>query len=95
VIYGAALVITGEGSLDEQTLSGKAPAEVAGRARTAGVPCLALAGVVTLDPARLTAAGITAAHALAEIEADVARCRAEPERLLGELAARVVPGLVG
>jgi glycerate kinase len=42
----ADLVITGEGSLDEQTLRGKAPAEVAARARAAGVPCLALAGVV-------------------------------------------------
>ena len=93
-IDGAALVITGEGSLAEQTLSGKAPAEVAARARTAGVPCLALAGVVTLDPARLTAAGFTAAYALTELESDVARCRAEPERLLAELAARVVPALV-
>jgi glycerate kinase len=94
VIAGAALVVTGEGALDEQTLSGKAPAEVAARARTAGVPCLALAGVVAVDPARLTAVGISAAHALTEIEPDVARCRAEPGRLLAELAARVVPGLV-
>jgi glycerate kinase len=37
----------------------------------------------------LTAAGFTAAHAFAEVEPDVARCLAEPERLLAELAARV------
>jgi glycerate kinase len=93
-IAGAALVITGEGALDEQTLSGKAPAEVAARARAAGVPCLALAGAVTLSPDRLTAAGFTAAHALTEVEPDVARCRAEPQRLLADLAARVVLPLV-
>ena len=45
---GAALVITGEGSLDGQTLRGKAPVEVARRAAAAGVPCLAVAGRVAL-----------------------------------------------
>ena len=58
------------------------------------MPCLALAGVVALSRDRLTAAGFTAAHALTEIEADVARCLAEPERLLAELAARVIPPMV-
>ena len=93
-IAGAALVVTGEGSLDEQTLPGKAPAEVAARAQEAGVPCLALAGVVALSRDALTAAGFTAAHALTEVEADVARCLAEPELLLADLAALVVPGVV-
>lgn len=92
---GAELVITGEGALDEQTLAGKAPAEVLARARAAGVPCLALAGVVNLDPARLRTAGFAAAHGLTEIEPDRARCLAEPERLLAELAARVLPRLIG
>jgi glycerate kinase len=93
-LAGADLVVTGEGALDEQTLSGKAPAEVAVRARDAGVPCLALAGVVALSRERLAAAGFTEAHALTEAEPDVARCRAEPERLLADLAARVVPAMV-
>jgi glycerate 2-kinase len=88
---GAVLVVTGEGSLDEQTLSGKAPAEVAARAHAAGVPCLALAGAVALSRERLTGSGFTAAHALTEIEAELSRCLAEPERLLADLAARVVP----
>jgi glycerate 2-kinase len=88
---GATLAITGEGALDEQTLRGKAPAEVAARARAAGVPCLALAGSVRLDPAQIAAAGFTAAHALTEVEPDVGRCLAEPERVLAELTARVLP----
>jgi glycerate kinase len=91
-LAGADLVITGEGSLDEQTLHGKAPAEVAARARAAGVPCLAVAGVVRLGRAQLTAAGFTAAHALTEVEPDLDRCRSEAEALLAELAARVVAG---
>src|SRR5699024_3766455 len=38
----AELVITGEGKLDEQTLQGKGPAEVARRARAAGLPVVAV-----------------------------------------------------
>lgn len=42
------LVITGEGSLDEQTLHGKAPFGVAVRARALGIPVIGLAGRVPL-----------------------------------------------
>ena len=88
---GAALAITGEGALDEQTLRGKGPAEVAARAQQAGVPCLGLAGVVRLSAEQLTAAGFVAAAALTDIEPDVARCLAEPAEILARLAADVVP----
>ena len=91
---GADLVVTGDGALDAQTLSGKAPAEVAARARSAGVPCLALAGAVRLRAAELRAAGFLAARSLTEEEPDLARCLAEPERVLAVLAARVVPALL-
>lgn len=51
--HGVDLVLTAEGRLDEPTLRyGKAPAEVARRARNAGVPCIALAGEVFLDRER-------------------------------------------
>lgn len=43
-IVGATLVITGEGSLDQQTLWGKAPAGVARLARAKGVPVIAVGG---------------------------------------------------
>ncbi|MCF6737706.1 glycerate kinase, partial [Blastococcus sp. KM273129] len=89
-LAGAALVVTGEGSLDEQTLRGKAPAEVVARAAAAGVPCLGLAGVVRLTPERLRAAGFVAGHGLTEVEPDLGRCVAEAPRVLAELAARVV-----
>ncbi|MCI9868396.1 glycerate kinase [Rhizobium skierniewicense] len=45
-IRHADLVITAEGSLDGQTPFGKVPAEVARRAKQAGVPVVALAGTI-------------------------------------------------
>jgi glycerate 2-kinase len=85
-LAGAALVVTGEGSLDEQTLHGKAPAGVAAAARAAGVPVVAVCGRSLLDRHRLAAAGIEAAHALTDLEPDVARCIADPAPLLRRLA---------
>jgi glycerate 2-kinase len=93
-LRGADLAVTGEGALDEQTLRGKAPAEVAARARAAGIPCLGLAGVLRLDAQRLASAGFAAAHGLTELEPDPDRCRAEAARLLADLAALVVPPLL-
>ncbi len=43
-------VIVGEGLLDLRTLAGKAPGELATRARQSGVPCFAVVGGRTLDP---------------------------------------------
>jgi glycerate kinase len=43
-LLAARAVITGEGTLDKQTLLGKAAGEVATRARQAGVPCHAVVG---------------------------------------------------
>jgi glycerate kinase len=43
-------VVVGEGRLDRTTLDGKAPGELATRARQAGVPCHAVAGTVAIDP---------------------------------------------
>ena len=45
----ARAVVTGEGRLDTQSLAGKAVAEVATRARQAGVPCHAIVGERRLD----------------------------------------------
>jgi glycerate kinase len=91
-VAGAALVVTGEGSLDEQTLRGKAPAGVAAAARTGGVPVVAVCGRSLLDPHRLAGTGITAVHALTDLEPDLARCVADPGPLLRALAARIAAG---
>jgi glycerate 2-kinase len=86
---GARLVICGEGSLDAQTLHGKAPAGVAAAARSAGIPVVAVAGRSLLSLAELEPAGILAAYALTDLEPDPARCMAEAGPLLERLAARV------
>ena len=83
---GAVLVVTGEGSLDAQTLRGKAPAGVAGAARAAGVPVVAVAGRCLLGAADLEAAGLRAAYALTDLEPDPRRCLAEAAPLLRRLS---------
>jgi glycerate kinase len=88
-VAAADLVITGEGSLDEQTLRGKAPAGVAAAARDRGVPVLAVAGRVCLPADQLAAAGIARAYALSDIEPDPARCMAAAGPLVEELAGRI------
>jgi glycerate kinase len=89
LLTGADLVVTGEGSLDTQTLHGKAPAGVAARARAAGVPVVAVAGRCLLDDATLRRAGFTAVHPLTALEPDLDRCVREAGPLLRQLAARV------
>jgi glycerate kinase len=88
---GARLVITGEGALDAQTLRGKAPLGVARAAagHSPAVPVVAVAGVCALSEARLRAAGIAAAYALADIEPDLARSMAEAGPLVERLAERI------
>jgi glycerate kinase len=86
---GAALVITGEGSLDEQSLRGKAPIGVVEAAAAAGVGSVAVAGRCLLDRRALADAGISAAYALSDLEPDPARSMADADRLLERLAVRV------
>ena len=88
---GARLVITGEGSLDEQTLRGKAPAGVAraAAAHEPPVPVVAVAGRSTLTADQLSASGIAAAYTLTEIEPDADRSMTEAGPLVERLAERI------
>jgi len=88
---GADLVITGEGSLDAQSLAGKTPVGVARAAARRGIGVIAVVGRSTLTEAELAAAGIAAVYALSDLEPDLERCRAEAARLLrrtGQMIAR-------
>lgn len=64
-LQSADLVFTGEGKLDAQTLHGKTPAGVARLAKQAGVPVVALAGMLGEGYEALYPAGLTAAFSLA------------------------------
>lgn len=95
----ADLVLTGEGSVDAQTLAGKVPVGVADAAGDAGVPVVVLAGRVDAAAAEaLLARGVAAvvpvssgpvpvAQALRDAETDVERTTATTMRLL-RLGAR-------
>ncbi len=63
-LAGADLVLTAEGRLDAQTHHGKAPAAVAARARTLGIPCVAVAGNLSPGSDTLPDSGIDAAFSL-------------------------------
>ncbi|MFI9748905.1 glycerate kinase [Streptomyces collinus] len=85
----ADLVITGEGSLDEQTLHGKAPAGVAAAARAADKDVVAVCGRLALPPQTLGHAGFRRAYPLTDAEPDVAKCIAEAGPILERVAERI------
>ncbi|MCM3631323.1 glycerate kinase [Paenibacillus glycanilyticus] len=63
-LAGTELVITGEGRIDHQTASGKAPMGVAQLAKRHGVPVIALAGSVGSGIDVLYAEGIHSVHSI-------------------------------
>lgn len=83
-LAAADLVITGEGTLDEQTLAGKAPAGVAAAARRAGVPVIAVCGRTELTAPLL----FDAVYALTDL-APIEDCMTRPGPLLEQLGARI------
>ncbi|MET3175364.1 UNVERIFIED_ORG: glycerate kinase [Arthrobacter sp. UYCu721] len=88
-LAGADLVITGEGSLDEQSLLGKTPMGVARAAARAGIPVIAVCGRSTLSPEQLAEAGFKAVHALTDFESNVEKCMAEAGPLLEQLGKHI------
>lgn len=87
-LAGADLVVTGEGSLDEQTLNGKAPAGVAAGGRRAGVPVVGVAGRCLLDDVRLRDAGFDAVYSLLA-EAPAHEALESPGPLLHRIGGRI------
>lgn len=88
-LAGADLVITGEGSLDEQSLLGKTPMGVARAAARSGIPVIAVCGRSTLSPEQLSESGFESVHALTELESNVEKCIAEAGPLLEELGKQI------
>lgn len=88
-LANAQLVIAGEGSLDLQSLLGKAPIAVAKAAVAAGVPVIAVAGRVTLSRKQLRGIGIRHAYALTDHEPDVQRCHDDAADLLRRIGAQI------
>jgi glycerate 2-kinase len=63
----ADLVITGEGSMDSQSLTGKAPIALADAARERGIPVIVVAGRILVTPEDLAGHGVVAAAQLLDV----------------------------
>jgi glycerate kinase len=83
------LVITGEGSFDEQSLHGKVAVGVANAARDRGVPCVVLAGRISAARRPAMAAGVTEMHALVDHFGDLDKAMERPAEGLRTLGARL------
>lgn len=90
------LVITGEGSFDDQSLRGKVVAGVAAAARERGVPCLVVAGRVAVEAARSAAVGVTAAYSLVDhFHGDTDAALSRPAEGLRAVAAELASDASG
>ena len=83
---GSDLVFTGEGKVDDQTASGKAPLAVAAVAAQFGIPVVVLAGAVGAGTQALLQIGITALFSLCDGPMTVADAMADGRRLLTQAA---------
>lgn len=84
-MQGVSWVVVGEGSLDQQTLHGKAPVGVAARARKAGARVVAVCGRSTVGREDLEQVGIEAVYPLTDEEPDPEACMANAAVLLERL----------
>ncbi|MEE6286703.1 glycerate kinase [Georgenia sp. MJ173] len=84
----ADVVLTGEGSLDSQSLDGKVVDAVRSLARP-GAAVVVIAGRVELDAADVRAAGLTAALSIARGPADLAELRGDAAWLIEDATAQV------
>ncbi|MDQ6642228.1 MAG: glycerate kinase [Actinomycetota bacterium] len=87
-IRGSDLVVTGEGTFDVSSRSGKVPYGVAQLAVPALVPCIALAGDVLVGSREMRMLGIESAYSLVELVGREAAF-GEPAGSLATLAERV------
>lgn len=85
----AALVITGEGQLDSQTLHGKGPLGIAQRARACGVPTLALVGSLNTEDEGLHEAGFQAVLPIMDKPMPLETALERAEELLERAALRL------
>lgn len=88
-IGSADLVIVGEGSLDQQSLRGKAPVGVSNAARAAGVEAIAVCGVNRLDEPQWREAGLAAVYSLDTLEPDPSRSIERAGPLVRSLARTI------
>jgi len=88
-IWGADLVVTGEGTYDWQSLRDKVAAGVAQVALESGVPSILIAGQVSVGRREAMVAGLSGTYAVADRPRQVAAALADPAGTLSARASRV------
>ena len=83
----ADLVVVGEGSLDSQSLNGKAPIVAATLAQAEGARVVAVVARNGLTSAQLRSAPIDRVYAMTDVEPDVQTCISQPQQILSLLAS--------
>ena len=94
-LAGADFVITGEGSLDEQSLGGKTPVGVARAAATLGVPAIAVCGRTTLAEPAWRAAGFAQCFATLDRAPDAASSSRDAARYLSDIGRDIALAATG
>jgi len=89
-VTDADLVITGEGSIDYQTLYGKAPMGVAGIAQKQGIPVVAMAGRIKGDVSPLYKRGLAAIVSICPGPMTAEQAMESAHTLLADTAERVM-----
>ncbi|MFI5084892.1 MAG: glycerate kinase [Actinomycetales bacterium] len=92
-LAGADLVITGEGSLDAQSLAGKAPIGVAEAAAALGIPVVMVAGRIEVSARQLSDRGVVAAASAVEVARSVEAALAEPARYVTMATSEALNGI--
>ena len=88
-LRSADLVVTGEGSINGQTVYGKVPMGVATRAAEAGIPVIAVAGHLGEGYENLLQHGVTAIHAIAPPRHPTRRIHRNAEKYLADTAEMI------
>jgi glycerate kinase len=88
----ADLVITGEGSMDSQSLTGKAPIALADAARELGIPVIVVAGRILVTPEDLAGHGVVAAAQLLDVAPSTEEAIANAGKYLTWATTQVLEG---
>lgn len=88
----ADLVITGEGSLDPQSLAGKAPIALARAAKVLGLPVVVLAGRILVSPEDLAEHGVVAAAQLLDLAGSPEESLSGAAKYLSRATSQVLEG---
>lgn len=88
----ADLVITGEGSMDSQSLTGKAPIALADAARERGIPVIVVAGRILVTPEELAHHGVVAAAQLLDVAPSPQDAMGNAAKYLARATSQVLEG---